>query len=274
MKLVALVGVGGNDDQVKSQLELYKHHNRDKVSIDYLNPQSKPHLIERYGVKPGNLLYLQYGDDDATAAVSRINENSEQAITNAILKLVGGAAKKVYFVQGHAEPDLESQAPGGLKQFALALEDENIKYEGLVLGQQEQVPADAAAVMLVSPKKPLLDEEKDMLIDYVEQGGRLFLFADPRGTGDVKEIAQHFGIEVGNDVIIDLVQRLFAAPVLGTQPVVTEYAAHQITKGLTPNDLSVFNIASSVKTSIHKLQGATYTDLLKSRCNRLGRKRP
>ncbi|MCO6429291.1 MAG: Gldg family protein [Deltaproteobacteria bacterium] len=262
--LVAFKGTPQVDEVALADLfKLYEHANPSMVKAQVVDPRSKPHLIDQYEMKAPNKIYVEYGEGDAKA-VSRLNDVTEQEISNAILKLKRGAAKKIYYIEGHDEPALEGMGADGLKRFADSITDEHLEMAGLLLADKDSVPQDAAAVILVSPKKPLLPEEKQVLIKYVEEGGRLIMFADPRTTGDIKELAAHFHIEVGNDVVIDQVQRLFAAPVLGAQPYVRDYTAHPVTKGLTTKHLTVFNIASTVKPASSVPQGATVTELIKT----------
>ena len=265
LKLVSVKGGGpyANADQLKDLFDLYKYNNPSKVSSEVFDAASKPHLVEKYGFKPGNLVYIAYGEEDK-AQVSRINESSEEAITNAIIKLTRGASKKLYYVQGHGEPGIEDDSQAGLKGLADAIGDENLAFEPIVLSQKGSVPEDAAAVLLVSPKKPLLKQEKDMLLDYADKGGRLLLMTDPRTTEDVKDLAQHFGIVVSDNVVLDQMQRLFAGPAIGAQPIVTTYGTHPITRNLKRDDITIFNLASSVAPASQKMQGATYTDLAKT----------
>lgn len=249
--------------QVKDLLDLYQFNNKSAVSTLIINPNTKPQLLDTYAMKPGNIVYLEYGEGDKKA-VSRLNDFSEQAITNAILKLTRGQAKRVYYVQGHDELGLDSTAPTGLNSLAGAIRDEHMDITGIVLARGAAIPQDAAAVVLVSPKKPLLPEEKEMLIKYGENGGRLLLLTDPRTTSDIKDIAAHFGIDVGDNVVIDQLQRPFAAPTLGAQPMVLDYTAHAITKDFNQQTPTIFNIASTVRAKGSNDASTTYTELLKS----------
>jgi len=264
LKLVALTGNPQVDEgKIQELFDLYKYANPSKVSTELVDPRTKPHLIDKYGFKQGNAVYVGYGEEDKQQ-VNRLNDFSEEAITNAILKLARGASKKIYYVQGHDEPALENEEQLGLKAFADSIGDENFSIEGLIVSQKENIPDDAAAVILCSPKKPMLQAERESLINYADKGGRLLLFSDPRTTDDVKQIAAHFGIELGNNVIIDQIQRLFAGPALGAQPIVRDYAVHPVTKNLSKSDITIFNIASTVRPAAQKNASATYTELLKS----------
>ena len=275
LHLVALSGSeGGNDDALKELLDLYHRANTSAVRIEVIDPRTKPDLVERtYEMKPGNQVYLEYGEGESRA-VSRINETSEEAITNAVLKLTRGEAKKVYVVKGHEEPGIEDGSARGLRKLVEALKDEHFNVDSLVLGQQATVPEDAAAVFLIAPRRDLLPSEREVLTKYVEGGGRLLMMTDPRGGEAVGALARQFGITVDSDLVVDLVQRLFDAPAAGAQILASEFGSHAITRSFSSsNNVVVFNIASSVRASDSTSASAadtTWTELVKTGPNAWG----
>jgi ABC-type uncharacterized transport system involved in gliding motility auxiliary subunit len=252
-------------DKTEGILGLYRYHNEKKVSFELLNAQARPVELDKLGMKPGNLLYLEYGEG-ASKSVSRINALDEQSITNAIVKLTRGAAKKLYYVQGHGEPALDSATEGGMKQFSDALADEHLELDGLLLAQTGSVPEDAAAVILADPKRALQQGERDALIQYAEKGGRLILLgnAENRDSDDVRLIAQVFGIDVGRDVVLDEQLRLFAGPQLAVQFIAQSFSPHPVTTGLSQSEPPVFLFSSSVAISQKGSDKVTYSELLKS----------
>ncbi len=252
-------------ERTEGILKLYKYHNDKKVSFELLNAQARPVELDRLGMKPGNLLYLEYGEG-SSKSVSRINEIDEQAITNAVVKLTRGAAKKLYYVQGHGEPALDSSVEGGMKQFADALADEHLELEGLLLAQTGSIPGDAAAVILADPQRALQQTERDALVQYAQKGGRLILLGngENRDSDDVRSIAQVFGIEVGLDVVLDEQLRLFAGPQLAVQFVAQSFGAHPVTAGLRQSDPPVFLFSTSVTAPQKGAEKETYSELLKS----------
>jgi ABC-type uncharacterized transport system involved in gliding motility auxiliary subunit len=262
--------MGGEDpvawrERVKTLLDLYKYNNREQVTVELIDPRSKPVEVDRLGMKPGNLIYLQYGEGDSKV-INRLNEIDEQSITNALLKLTRGESKKVYYVQGHNEPQLELAGEGGMKEFVDALNDESIKTEGLNLAQTGIVPTDAAAVILAAPKRNLPQAEVDALLKYAQDGGRLILMAniEDRDSSTVRELAKVFGIEVGNDLILDEQLKLFSSPGIGVQFFAQSYGTHAITTGLSKSDPPVFTFASSVTGAKDVAEGVSYTEIVKS----------
>jgi ABC-type uncharacterized transport system involved in gliding motility auxiliary subunit len=102
LKIVAFKGIGlQNEQEVFDLLDLMKGANKEKLKVETVDPRTQPHLVDNYGMKRGNVLYLQYGEGE-NPGVSRINEASEEGIINGILKLTKGDAKKIYYIVGHA----------------------------------------------------------------------------------------------------------------------------------------------------------------------------
>ena len=77
LKLVTFKGISEEDEKIKDLLQLYKDANPSKVAVDIIDPRAKPQLVEKYGMKSGNLVYLSLGEGEL-AAVSRINEATEE----------------------------------------------------------------------------------------------------------------------------------------------------------------------------------------------------
>ncbi len=227
---------------------------------------------EKYGMKQGNLIYLQYGEGEESA-VSRINEVTEEAIANAILKVTKGASKKIYFLQGHDEMDIASVQPDGGKALALALQDEHLSTAPLLLAAADKVPDDASVVIVATPRKPIPEAEKKVLTEYLSKNGKILLMNDPRTTEDVRELAKSVGIEIRNDIVLDKEQRLFSGPSIGAQPIVTTYdPASPITKAFNAQTITIFNIASSLSKIDKGIEGATYSEFAKSSATAWGEK--
>ncbi len=252
-------------NQTRELLSLYKLKNDKMVNFEIIDPRARPVEVDRLGMKAGNLLYVEYGEG-SSKVINRLNEIDEQSITNALIKLTRGAARRLYYIQGHGEPSLESGGAGGLKDFVDALGDEHITIEGLLLAQTGSVPQDAAAVLLVAPKKPLAPSERASLVEYAKKGGRLILLGniEDQGSDDVRAIAKDFGIDVGNDVVLDEQLKLFSAPEVGVQFLAQNFGAHPITAGMSKAQPVVFSFSSSVLAPKEGTTSGRYTELLKS----------
>jgi ABC-type uncharacterized transport system involved in gliding motility auxiliary subunit len=228
-----------------SQLELYKAENHNAVEIEVVDPAARPDLVELYGLNPGDALVVQHGKGDLSR-IERLSDVSEEAITAAILRLVRGEQKQIYLLQGHGEPSTTSNRPDGIGAFVKAVEREHLAVSELVLADMAEVPSDAAAVIVASPKNPLHDNEQAVLKRYMRRGGRVLLFAEPLHAENIRELAAEFGIRVGKHVIIDRAERSVGAPQLGAQPIIRSFQYHPSTVLLSEKTPVVLNIATSV----------------------------
>ena len=109
----------------------------------------------------------------------RVTANTEQDITNAIIKVVSGQQKKVYFTPGHGEKDTTSAERDGYGAIAEALKRENYAVEKVVLAQTGAVPDDAAVVVVAGPQTDFFPPEIDALKTYLGKDGKLLLVLDP-----------------------------------------------------------------------------------------------
>jgi hypothetical protein len=153
-----------------------------------------------------------------------------------------------------------------MKEFVGALGDESIKVEGFMLAQTGSVPADAAAVIVVAGRRDIPEPERAALTKYADDGGRLILLANVeyREAESIKELAKHFNITVGSDLILDEQLRLLAGPQIGVQFFARSFGAHPISSSLAQSDPPLFTFASSVTAPRAESSEATYTELVKS----------
>jgi len=212
---------GGRDSVLEELLDAYRYENP-HVKIRFVDPQVQPQLAQEAGVSQVPTVRLKLGDQ--TTLVTKADEES---ITNGIHRISSSGRKKIYFVDGHGEPDIDDrQAPGGVGLFADALRHQNYDVAKLFLPDVQAVPDDAAVVVLMSGKKDYFEHELDILGDYARKGGRLLVLLEPRQSSDLVKFVSQWGVDVGDNVIVDQQIRLFAGPTLGLDPVVSHYGDH------------------------------------------------
>ena len=190
---------------------------------------------------------------DYEGRVERVVTDSEQELTNALIKAVEGEERTVYFVQGHGErdPNSEADARDGYSAVREALRLDNFGVETVVLAQTGEVPADATVVVVAGPSTDLLPAESNLLRSYLEEGGKVLLMLDPPELEghivqpNLMELAADWGIEIGNDVVVDAsgVGQLLGTD--ATVPVAAAYPPHAITENF--NLLTAFPLARSVR---------------------------
>lgn len=217
-----------------------------QVDVEYIDIDRNPVRARQYEVQAYGTIVFEYED-----RIERTTSNTEQELTNALIKAVEGEERTVYFVQGHGERDPEGDDRDGYGSVGEALGRDNFRVETVVLAQTGEVPADATVLVVAGPSTDLLPAEADLLRDYLEGGGKLLLMVDPPDTEEdpprpnLIALAGEWGIELGADVVVDASG---VGQLLGTDasvPVASSYPPHAVTDGF--NLLTAFPLARSVR---------------------------
>ena len=70
----------------------------------------------------------------------RVTTDSEQDLTNALIKLLNPTERKVYFLSGHGEKDPANSERTGYSAIGDALKRDNYQFDKLVLAQTNEIP--------------------------------------------------------------------------------------------------------------------------------------
>lgn len=153
-------------------------------------------------------------EKDGKPVVSRTvvgvdSDRKEQQLTNALLQLEYGSEQRLYFSRGKGERSPFSDKASQLTITVLGneLEAQNLPIAEANFQTMPSIPEDAAAVVLFSPTLDLLEGEKSILMDYLKEGGSLFVALDPNYDRDVmenlEEVLALAGISTENSILID-----------------------------------------------------------------------
>jgi hypothetical protein len=244
--LIRAFYVGGEvDDKVRDLLNRISRES-DKISWQAVDPEKSPAITEKFGINEKGTLHFSFAGGDSTKQAKAIREIGEQEIVNALLRLTRSTERTVYYSCGHGETDLldGTTNTGGLF-LREAIQGESIKVKKLVLGDEKSVPDDASVLLVMAPRRPFLEGEREAVMRYLSKGGNAVFLNEPNATGDIAELAKPLGIIVGNDVIIEKSVQLFAGPSYDAQSVVTIYPPHAITKDFKQG--TIFPTSTSVR---------------------------
>jgi len=143
---------------------------------------------------------------------------SEEHLTNAIIQ-VARDKRIVYFLTGHGEYDVFDEGDNGLSILKRILIANNIEIKTVMVGVEEKIPDECDILIIAGPKNPLIEEEEEIIKEYLENGGdALFLIEnspvtipDKSLTGEEKRknpglntILNYWGIKIAEDVVVDL----------------------------------------------------------------------
>ena len=150
---------------------------------------------EKYRYVPYSDIYVSQGSAYSYSYTTSFD--GEGAITSAIDYVVSTELPIVYTLEGHGEADLP-------KAFADQLEKENIETKSLSLLTVDEIPEDAAALMIYAPASDLSAEEAKMLSEYVKSGGKLLALAGPVADGELTNlygILSDYGVTAAQGIV-------------------------------------------------------------------------
>jgi ABC-type uncharacterized transport system involved in gliding motility auxiliary subunit len=231
-------------ERFRDRLDGYQYVSN-QVTVEYVDAVKSPSRANQYQVQSLGTVVFEY--DGRT---ERVTSDSEQELTNGLIKVVQGEEHKIYFVQGHGQKSIDSTDRDGYSTIASSLRAENYVLENLVLAQQQDVPDDASVLVIAGPRTDLFEPEIEMLTRYLARGGKVFLLLDPPdkpGAPEltrIKALLEDWAIEVGTNVVVDVSGM---GQLLGTGPevpVAAKYQPHPITDRF--NLITAFRLARSV----------------------------
>lgn len=252
----------GADPQLADLLATYRYAS-DKVTFHILDPDKQPELAERYKVSTIPAIHLQSGE-----RTTIVNKVAEEDLTNGIIKVTRAETKKIYFLEGHGEPDpMNEQDPRGYGQLRTALENESHEVKQVVLTEGTPVPDDAAVLVVGGPERSLLDHEVQAIDAYLKKGKRALFLLNARTTPELATYLHQWNVQVGNNVIVDEQIQLLKGRTFTLNPLVTSYGQHPITAELIRQGtaaLTSYGISRSVAPQENGTQGPQATTLVQT----------
>jgi ABC-type uncharacterized transport system involved in gliding motility auxiliary subunit len=227
-----------------------------KIKLQYVDPDKNPSVTKQYGVTTYGTVALESGTKE-----TKIQKPTEENITNALLKVTRDDQKVIYFLEGHGESKINNSENEGYASANKNLEQDGFIVRPLLLLQSGVVPEDASVLVIPGPKKPLQSEEKIAIENYLNSGGSVFMLIDPKSSSGMKTFLKNWGIELGENIVIDPMSKLFGGDFAA--PVVNQYTAHEITSDFVL--ATIFPIIRSVQEV--PTEGITTTELLKTGAN-------
>jgi ABC-type uncharacterized transport system involved in gliding motility auxiliary subunit len=265
-------------DRFRSRLSEYEYQSRN-FKVEYVDPELKPAIAQPYlPLAQSGTVVLDYNGH-----IERVNSDTEQALTNALVKVVHGKQTKVYFVQGHDERTIDDADRTGYSTIGQYLVADNFAHDNLVLSQVKSIPADAAVLVIAGPKSDFFPNEIDLLKGYLAKGGKVLFLLDGREkpespplTGLVA-LLKDWNISVDDDVVINVPSDVpvkdgeaVDISTLGTLPntdgtfvLAAKYLTHPLTQGLGRVTV-VFRLARSVESITGGAGGRSAQNLIET----------
>ena len=265
---------GEEDEYIEKLLHNYEDYSS-RVKVEKKDPDLDPEFTNAYTEETvyNNSVIVECGDkyryisyEDMYGASSSYYSMystadkfaGESLITSAISYCITDEIPVIHVLEGHGE---ESLSEG----FLDALERDNMTTESLSLLSGESVPEEVECILIYAPSTDISETERDMLISYLDNGGRLLVM-----SGTVQEtelpnlnaVMKHYGIQVLEGVVVEenTDYYVFENPVL----LMPSMNSSDITDPLTEEGYHVIMPVSKAMDISGADDGVTVTSLLES----------
>lgn len=230
-----------------------------RVKVEFVDPQGEPGKAREYDVSSVPTLVLVRGERH-----EKIFGDSEQDITNGLIKVTREGKKTVCFLEGEGERALDDFSPRGYSKLKDGLERNQYQTKKVSLLREPSVPADCTALVVAGPEKDPSEAAVDALRTYAAKGGRLLVLVEPQikdPSPHLEGLLQSWNIKLGNDVIMypSGVQAAFGRYVA----LVQDYPYHEITKDMK-QFATAFPLARSVEPGEANMAGLSVQPLVKT----------
>ncbi|MBQ7849743.1 MAG: GldG family protein [Clostridia bacterium] len=239
---------GSEDTTILRLLERYEGLS-DHIRVETMDPTIHPTFLDQYELDISTLYansvlldcggrYRLVGYDEIYVTEysmdyysysynSTTSFDGENALTNALHYVSSDSLPKAYILTGHGEAELDESITAMLAQ-------DNFDSESISLLSMDAAPEDAAAIIIHQPTSDLSEDEADLLIAYLENGGSVTLFTsymDVQKMPQLLRMTSAMGLTAGEGIVIegDRQMRLNRYP----HYLLPEIGDHEITEALS-----------------------------------------
>ena len=209
----------------KERLESYRQVST-KLAVEFIDPEKQPKMAQNYGIFRTDTAIFE-----SNGQTIRVTSPSEVELTGALIRISKDAKKRIVFVEGHSELNVEDKDRNGLSIAKEALIRQGYDVGTVSLLKESAVPDHTSVLVLAGPRRSVMKDEQDRIRAYVEKGGHLLLLADPDTQTDLEPLLAHWGLGLGPGVLVDLQDRLAQGDL--TALLVRTFTEHEITQDLT-----------------------------------------
>lgn len=204
---IDIVAFYPQDDTSRDDLEMFlqevrRHHPH--LRYEFFDPDRSPQKAKDWKVRQLYTTIIQYNGRQ-----EKVTHLNEELFATAILKLMNPKDIALCFVVGHDEASIQNVNKEGIAFLRESLEDRNFHVQEIPL-KQGAIPETCQVTVLAGPQTEITQQELGYLEKYFNQGGSLLFLIDPvdSGTGvNMKKWMEKFGVDLGQDVVVDKMSR-------------------------------------------------------------------
>jgi ABC-type uncharacterized transport system involved in gliding motility auxiliary subunit len=189
----------------------FNRRNRN-FTYDFVDPDLTPSQARRDGVTDYPTIVFKVPDSERNPYLLPpifFGEElllAEQDLVSATLIVTGEQQKVVYFTTGHSERNTvdTGEDSGGYGLARGGLLGDNYLVRTLNLNQVEEIPEDAAVLIVAGPSNSILQDERDKMERYLTGGGRAMFLIDDAVNTQMNKLLNQWGMEMPQGSIVDI----------------------------------------------------------------------
>ncbi|MEI6079175.1 MAG: GldG family protein [bacterium] len=244
---IAFLDPAAEGASFKYAMDKYAHYTN-KLSYEIVDPNKELVKAKSYDVTRYGTIIASSGENE-----TRMESLTEEGLTNSIIKLTRKGKKKIYFLSGHGERDVDSEENTDYSSLKKIISGQNYTVEKLDLLTSRVVPQDASLLVIAGPKKAFFEKEVSVIENYIKANGPVFILSDPSSPNsmikpdqNVNKVLASFNVRLRDDIVIDPESKLFG--VTEAMPVVQSYdPVNPITAGF--REVTIYPFAQSIDVS-------------------------
>ena len=205
---------GSEDENIANLLKKYEDESK-HIKVEQKDPVVNPKFVSQYTSDDlsANSLIVVCGDRNKVIDYNNIYETSidyqtyssqttgfdgEGQITSAIGYVTSENLPVLYTVEGHGEKDMDSSIKEDIEKANMDIKSLNLLTEG-------NVPDDADCLFIDSPSTDFSSDEKDAIIEYLENGGKAMIFSDytTEDMPNFDAILENYGVQRTEGVVFE-----------------------------------------------------------------------
>lgn len=183
----------------------------DRISARVVDPVLEPSILDQYETAAGSLIVLNkdtgkykeipYGATSSALIIYGVDINTQEyyesefdadgQITSAINYVVNDSDANIYMLGSHGESDLPDNAMARINKANLLVQEEKIN---ILLSSG--IPEDCDLLICYNPTSDLADDELDILLDYLDNGGKFYLIINETNLPNFNELMKTYGLEM------------------------------------------------------------------------------
>lgn len=188
---------------IRELLARYRRHKPD-LNLTFINPDTNPARVRALGISSSGELLIDY-----RGKTERLQQLSEQTLTNALQRLIRDEERWAVFLSGHGERDPYGQANYALSEFTHRLTDKGFYVQTHSLLETSRIPDNTHVLVIADPQTAYLPGEVESIGRYLQTGGNLLWLAEPGGLAGLQPLAETLGFALLPGTVVDAATQTF-----------------------------------------------------------------